>query len=128
MRKHCIALLLILACLTGTSGCAILAAGAVAGGGTYAYVSGWGEQSYAADLSKTYDACLTACSRLNLDVEEKSLNLSDASIKASEADGTSVWFALEGKNTNITRVRVRVGMLGDQDASARVHAAIDRAL
>ena len=128
MRKRFLALLLVLTCLAGSSGCAILAAGAVAGGGTYAYVSGWGEQSYAVDLDKAYKATLTACRRLKLTVTEQQQNLSDASIKAHDADETSIWIKLDAKNTNITRISVRVGLLGDEIATQRIHNAIDKAL
>ena len=128
MRKRFLAVLLALTCLAGTSGCAILAAGAVAGGGTYAYVSGWGERSYAVDLDKAFDASMAACKRLDLTVEKRSRSLSDASIKAHDADDTSVWINLEAKNTNITHVKVRVGVLGDEAATQRIHAAIDNAL
>lgn len=128
MRNRILALLLALTCLTGASGCAILAAGAVAGGGTYAYVSGWGEQSYAVDLDQAYKASLSACRRLKLTVEEQQQNISSASIKAHDAEDTSIWIRMQAKNTNITRVSVRVGLLGDEAATQRIHAAIDDAL
>lgn len=107
----------------GVSGCAVVAAGAIAGGGTYAYISGWGQQNMNSDISEVFDAALDACAKLDLPVESQSRSLSDASIKAHDGD-TPVWISLESVNINVTEVKVRVGLMGDKAATERVMQAI----
>ncbi|WP_028586969.1 DUF3568 family protein [Desulfocurvus vexinensis] len=123
MKKQFAALVLGLAALAALSGCMVVAAGAVAGGGTYAYISGWGEQSYNVDLADAYDATLRACSALNLHVEEKSRSLSDASVSGKDGD-TPVWIKLKTVNPKVTKISVRVGYLGDDPATQRIQQAI----
>jgi hypothetical protein len=123
MKKQIASLVLGLAALAALSGCMVVAAGAVAGGGTYAYISGWGEQSYNVDVADSYDAALRACSALNLHVESKSRSLSDASISAKDGE-TPVWINMEAMNPKVTKVRVRVGYLGDEPATQRIQQAI----
>ncbi|MCK9240870.1 DUF3568 family protein [Desulfocurvus sp.] len=123
MKKQFATLVLGFAALAALSGCMVVAAGALAGGGTYAYVSGWGEQTYNVDVADAYDASLRACSALGLYVEEKSRSLSDASVSAKDGD-TPVWIKMKSLNPKVTQVRIRVGYLGDEPATQRVHQAL----
>lgn len=123
MKKRFVTMLAALAALACLSGCVVLAAGALAGGGTYAYISGWGERSYNVDLPDAYDAAERACSRLGLPIEEKGRSLSEASIKAHDGD-TPVWIKMESLNPRVTKVSVRVGLLGDDPGTQRIHQAI----
>lgn len=119
MKKRCLSLFMSLMALACLSGCVVVAAGALAGSGTYAYLYGWSEQAYNVDLPDAYDAALDACSALNLPLEDKARSLSDASIKAHDGD-TAVWIKLKSVNPMVTKVSVRVGILGDEPASQRV--------
>lgn len=127
MSKRLATMLATLAALACLSGCVVLAAGAIAGGGTYAYISGWGERTYNVDIADAYDAALAACSRLDLPVAEKARSLSDASVKAHDGD-TPVWIKMKSVNPKVTKVSVRVGLLGDEAASLRIHQAMADAL
>lgn len=121
--KQALSVGLVLLALAGLSGCATVAASAMAGGGTYAYVSGWGTKDYNVDIADAYDAALAACKSLDLVVESSERHLSDAEIKAKDGD-SSVWISLESKAVRVTEVAVRVGVLGDKVASERIHERI----
>ena len=118
---------LVLLALCGLSGCAAMAAGAMAGGGTYAYISGWGTQVYNVELDEAYDAAIDACEALDLTLGKRERHLSDAEIEAMDGD-TSVWIDLESTGVRVTEIAVRVGVVGDKIASERVHDRISKEL
>ncbi|GAB6176195.1 hypothetical protein JCM16814_10860 [Desulfobaculum senezii] len=125
MKRLC--LLAVLCALPLMQGCAVVAAGAVAGGGTYAYVTGNLVRSYNADIDSTYEATLRAARRLNLRIDKRVINLSSGSVSGTDQD-RSFWISLDATNPHVTEVSVRVGMLGDEVASRRIHEAIAAAL
>ena len=121
--KNILSVGLMLIALAGLSGCAVVAAGAMAGGGTYAYISGWGTKTYNVDLDKAFEAALDACDDLNLSVQKQARHLSEAEIEAKDGE-SSVWIDFESRGVHVTEVSVRVGVLGDKVASERVHDRI----
>lgn len=125
--KNTLCVCLLLAAMAGMSGCAAVAAGAMAGGGTYAYVTGWGTMTYNVDLDRAYDAALEACDELDLLVKKQERHLSDADIEAKDGD-TTVWIDLESQGIHVTKVSVRVGVMGDKVASERIHDRIAKEL
>ncbi|SKA78773.1 DUF3568 family protein [Desulfobaculum bizertense] len=108
-------------------GCAVLAAGAVAGGGTYVYTTGQLVRTYNASLDTSYEATVRAARRLNLKVNDRVLNLSSASVNGHDKD-RRFWISLKSENPRVTKISVRVGVLGDEAASRRIHEAIARSL
>lgn len=125
--KNTLCACLLLASLAGLGGCAAVAAGAMAGGGTYAYVTGWGTATYNVDLDRAYDAALDACDDLDLVVQKQERHLSDAEITAKDGDST-VWIDLDSEGVRVTKIAVRVGVMGDKVASERIHDRIARQL
>lgn len=105
------------------SGCAALVAGGAAAGGTYAYMSGWLERTYQAPLDEAYQASLGAAQELGMEVVEREQELGKASIQAERND-TTYWIELNSTDGDMTEIRVRAGLLGDEEASQRVHEAI----
>jgi hypothetical protein len=71
-------------------GCVLLAAGAVAGSGAFAYYNGWVARDYHASVSQAYEASLGACQTLDLQVTKKEKQLASASIDAKD-NKTDVW-------------------------------------
>jgi len=121
--KNTLCVCLLLASLAGLSGCAAVAAGAMAGGGTYAYVTGWGTATYNVDLERAYGAALDACDDLDLVVQEQERHLADAEITAKDGDST-VWIDLDSEGVRVTKIAVRVGVMGDKIDSERIHDRI----
>lgn len=109
------------------SGCGAVILGGAAAGGTYVYVAGQAKQKFNADLGTTYKAALSACKQLDLRIEDGKKRLSDASIKAIDVD-TTVYIDLSSSSSRVTEVAVRYGILGDEQSSSRILAAIKRNL
>ena len=111
----------------GLAGCAAVATGGAAAGATYAYVTGWVVKDYPKDLNDTYRAGLEAVKHLDMQVVEKSHDLSSADIK-STLGNTDYWIKMQSKSDYLTKVSVRSGLLGDKVASLKIHEAIQKAL
>lgn len=109
------------------SGCGAVILGGAAAGSAYVYVSGQAKQKYNSDLGASYKAALKACQDLNLKIDTSKKRLSDAEIKAIDVD-TTVYIDLSSISSKITEVKVRYGILGDEQASSRILSAIAKNL
>lgn len=112
------------------SGCALtlLGMGAAAGVGAYKYVEGTMEQDYPRGMQETFNACLAACRKLNLRVAAQQFGAMESKIEAIQAPDTSVKIHLEAKPNNITTVKVRFGLMGNENQSIRFHQEVMREL
>jgi hypothetical protein len=77
---------------------------------------------YNADLDTTYSAAKGACSKLGLNITSQKKDLTSASIQAKDGD-REVWINLKFKSDYVTHVEIKVGLLGDEDASHRIYQA-----
>ncbi len=120
----------LLAVLGLVSGCALtlLGVGAAAGVGAYKYVEGTMEQDYPRGMQETYNACLAACRKLNLRVSAQQFGALESRIEAVQAPDTSVKIQLQAKPNNITTVKVRFGLMGNENQSIRFHQEVMREL
>jgi hypothetical protein len=125
--RHLVTLALCLALLPSLFGCTALVAGGTAAGATYVYVEGWVQRDYAVGLEQAYAAASEAADKLRMTIEERSREVSSASIKGRIGDETH-WIKLEEKAPDRTTVSVRSGIVGDRVASEKIHEAIQRAL
>jgi len=114
--------LMILLVLLST-GCAALVVGGAAAVGTYTFVAGQLKKTYNANLGTTYQATLAGCEALGLPLQEQEKQLSKASVKVIDGD-RDVWIWLTAQSSTTTEVSIRVGLLGDELASRRIHDAI----
>jgi len=105
------------------TGCAALVVGGAAAVGTYTYVAGQLSRTYNANLDTTYQATLSGCEALGLPLQDQQKQLSQASIKVIDGD-RDVWITLKVQSSTTTEVSIRVGYLGDELASKRIHDAI----
>lgn len=99
------------------TGCVALAVGAAAGVGTYAYVEGQMKTTLEANLDRTWEATKDAMKDLQFPITESSKDALEARAQAVEADETKVTIHLERKGENLTEVRVRVGVFGNEGQS-----------
>ena len=121
-------ILLLFAPLSGT-GCALFVvagAGAAAGVGTAEYISGELKQAYAAPLEKTWDAALAAVDAHKMKVIEKSIDNLDQNrvIKGKTQDGKDFQISLEALSKDVTMVKVRIGIFGDEKASRDIQETV----
>jgi hypothetical protein len=108
-----------------STGCAALVVGGAAGVGTYSYVAGQLKHTYAANLDRAYRATESACKSLQLPITKSEKKLSSGAVHCKDGD-TDVWISLKSldKTPKHTEISVRVGVLGDEAASRRIHEAI----
>ncbi|NLY40964.1 MAG: DUF3568 family protein [Desulfovibrionales bacterium] len=104
-------------------GCAAVVVGGAAAVGTYTYVSGQLKSSYNANMDRTFEAALAGCNALGLPILDQEKKLSSASVKTKDGD-KDVWIILKAKSSAVTEVSIRVGLLGDEFASKRIHEAL----
>lgn len=115
--------LLALAVILLSTGCAALVVGGAAAVGTYTYVSGQLSRTYNFNLETTFQAALDGCQNLGMPVLDHQKKLSQATIKTQDGS-RDVWISLRTTSSTTTEVSVRVGYLGDEYASRRIHEAI----
>ena len=113
-----------------SAGCLFLAAagGAAAGAGAAIYYSGRLEKTVSAPLADTYEAALAALEREELPVVERRRDALTGRITSRYADDKQVWIDLEAVDGGFTRVRIRVGVIGDEQRATRLMSAIEAGL
>lgn len=115
-RCRLFAALLALAALPWLSGCVIIAAGAV-GAGAVAYVRGELTTSLEHELDTVYRAAQVALAKQEFaKIEERKSGL-DAQLVHRTALDKRVEIKLEKITDRLTKLRIRVGFVGDQDLS-----------
>ena len=133
---HCkkgIWVLLLLFIAAGGTGCAVFVAagaGAAVGIGTAEYIGGELKQAYAAPMEKTWNASLATTDELKMKTTEKSIDNLDKNrvIKGRTEDGKDFQIALEDLGKDVTMVKVRVGLFGDEKSSSTIHEKIAKKL
>lgn len=123
--------LVVILFLLSLTGCGVLigaGAGAGAGATSYRFIKGELEVNYTKPYEQVWQAVNKALKDLEITIEESEKDQLDAKIKALRADGTKVVIKLKRRPSGITRVAIRVGMLGDQEAADFIERAIERNL
>ena len=115
-RVHALAALLTLAALPWLTGCVVVAAGAV-GAGAVAYVRGSLESSLEADLDKTYAAAQRALAKLEFAKIDQRVSGLDAQLVHRTALDKKVEIKLKKITDRLTKIEIRVGLVGDQELS-----------
>ncbi len=110
------AALLAVAALPWLTGCVVVAAGAV-GAGAVAYVRGELESSVEADLDATYAAAQRALDKLEFARIEQRKSGLDAQLVHRTALDKRVEIKLKKITDRLTKIEIRVGIVGDQELS-----------
>lgn len=116
------ALLIPVLIIIATTGCVLLAGGAV-GAGTYAYVSGNLKTTYDATLQQTWDAAQKAVRNLDMKAQKAEHDAFSGVLKGTMADGREFNISLTKVTPETTEVAIRIGM-GDQEVSRTIHGEI----
>ena len=124
-------ILLVWAPLSGT-GCAlfVVAGAGAAGFGTAEYIGGELKQAYSAPMEKTWDAALAVTEESKLKVTEKSIDNLDQNrvIKGKTQEGKDFQISLEALGKDVTMVKVRIGIFGDEKSSKEIQERIAKNL
>ncbi len=94
----------------------------------YSYSLGTLHVLYKAGIMDTWDATLAALKEANLSITESGHGQSSGRIIAKRADETLVTVSLDYKSHKETEVSIRVGYVGERDASVKIAEAIRRIL
>lgn len=109
-------LLGLVATLPWLSGCVVVAAGAV-GAGAVAYVRGELSSSVEADLDATYAAAQRALAKLEFAKIDQRKSGLDAQLVHRTALDKRVEIQLKKVTDRLTKIEIRVGLVGDQELS-----------
>lgn len=108
--------LLTVAALPWLTGCVVVAAGAV-GAGAVAYVRGELESSVEADLDATYAATQRALEKLEFAKIDQRKSGLDAQLVHRTALDKRVEIKLKKITDRLTKIEIRIGLVGDQELS-----------
>jgi hypothetical protein len=103
------------------AGCGALVAGAAAGAGAVAYIRGELEATEEAPMDKVVAAAKGAVDDLQFRLISSDADAVSGKITAETARGTDIGIALERESDNVTKIRIRVGVFGDEDLSRLIH-------
>ena len=111
-----------------TSGCIPLLIGAAAGAGGVAYVKGALVQNMDETVEDIHQATLDALKGLGIFVTADELNRHSAKIKAEYEDGKKVDITIDAITEYVSKITIRVGLVGDQEDSRLILNAIEKEL
>ena len=100
-------------------GCALLLAGAVGGAGTAVWLSDKLAQDINAPFEKSVQAAKTAFTKLNMTIT-KETKKDDVAQLISEYYGKKVWVDVHKVSSKASRIEVRVGLTGDEQAAREI--------
>jgi hypothetical protein len=107
------------------SGCVPLLIGAAAGAGGIVYVQGALVQNLDEMVEDIHRATLAGLKDLSVFVASDELNRHSARIKAEYEDGTKIDVKVDAITEFVSKVTIRIGMIGDSDASRTIMNAIE---
>jgi len=116
---------LVLALLAG--GCWFLG-GAALGGAAAVYVKGEASKLYPERAAQVYEAALEALKEVDVVVTEKLHGEEVSTIRGRTAGGKELTMRIEPAGSGVTRVKLRIGLMGDRDYSALILNRMERAL
>lgn len=104
-------------------GCAVVAGvelEAAAASGVMAYRDGELETAYAAPYNQTWKATIKAMEKMNLKVTHTHKGATEGIVESKQADGTKVTTRLKSSSRDVTSMKIRVGILGDEESSRTI--------
>ena len=102
----------------------LIGMGATGAIGAYKWMEGTMEKDYPRAMPEAFKAALAACKDLGLKISSQQYSLTDSRIEAVQPPDTNVKIQLLARPNQITTVKVRFGLMGNQDASAYFHRRI----
>jgi hypothetical protein len=102
------------------SGCALLFGAAAGGAGTAFWFSGKLGEEFVASYRETISATENALDSLAMKITKKTYSEDITQFKSIYSDGSTVWIDIRPILENKTEIEVRVGMRGNQSASAEI--------
>lgn len=113
--------------VAGLAGCGFLAGAAVAGAGVV-YVKGEAHKRYPREVAEVFDAAISTLEDLGVMIGESLEGDELATIKGRTAGGQRLVMRIEREDQGITKVKLRVGLVGDRQYSQLILSRMDRNL
>jgi len=113
--------------LTLVAGCVpmvLMGLGGAGAIGTYKWIEGTMEKDYPRPMGEVWNATLAACKDMNLKISSQQQGALESRVEAVAPPDTNVKIQLVSRPNNITTVKVRFGLMGNQDYSAYFHRRI----
>ena len=101
-------------------GCALMLAGTVGGIGTAVWLSNKLVQETNAPFDKTVKAARTALSKLNLDIKKETMTHKAVQFISEYYDGKKLWVDIHQISKKVSKIEVRVGVVGDEEAAHKI--------
>ena len=124
--KNSLLLLLMVLALFFNTGCAALVIGGAAGAGSYAYISGEMKSNESISLNRAWNATQKAVKKSGFTVTSKEKDDFYAKLVARGAGDKKLTIKLKRQSDNITEIKIRVGMLGDESMSRLIYDEIKK--
>ena len=123
MKKGLKTIALLISVMMALSACAAVVVGGAAAGATYTYIAGWMHKEYGVGLGKAYAATIKAVQKHGLVINEKGKDVTTAFVRAKGAK-REIWINLKRISRHVTKISIRVGVLGDKEAARIIHQSI----
>ena len=124
INRKGLGILLILFVSVSSSGCVPLLIGAAAGASGIAYVRGVLVHNVDETVEDIHAATLAAAKGLGLIIVSDELNRHAAAVKAEYEDGKKVDIRVDAITEFVSKITIRVGLIGDLDESSFILSAI----
>ncbi len=114
-------LALVLVGLLFTSGCAamvLMGLGGAAAIGSYKWIEGTMEKDYPRPMQDCWNASLAAAKDMNIKIQTQQYSPTESKLEGVAPPDTDVKVQLVARPNQITTIKVRFGLMGNQDASA----------
>lgn len=112
-----------LATVAASQGCVLLA-GAAVGAGGYAYVTGALSKNLDAKVDKVHAAALKGLKDLGAFVVSEDQSSQKSEIHAESEDGKNINIDIEALTEQASKIKIRVGTIGNESDSLRVLKAV----
>ena len=109
-----------------TQGCVPLLIGAAAGAGGIAYIKGTLEKNFDKPVDEMHRAGLSGLKSLDMTISEDKTTQHEALIAAKDKENKKITVKIEALTEKASKIRIRVGVFGDQEKSLMVLNAIQR--
>jgi hypothetical protein len=110
------------------SGCPLVVLGAAGAGAATVYVKGNLEDQFTQPVPRVHEAARAALRDLGLPIVEDKGDQVTAHLESEFSDGKHVWIDVDAQTDGRTRVKIRVGELGDEIRSRKILDAIKQNL
>jgi len=128
MFKKVVTLIFSVLLLVNICGCVALLAGAAAGVGTAAWLSGKLSQEVNASSVRCLKATKSALQSLKLKVTKETVEEKIVQVMSNYTDGKTIWIDIHRISETASRIEIRVGAAGDKEVARKILDRIIRYL